>query len=102
MSPGRVCYKRLINSSSIRGVSMSRSDLIAMARHNLAHTKAGTIDQAPEIHSIPAKDYFDAERWQKEMDGVFRRMPLMLAMTCELREPGDYKAMDAAGVPVLI
>lgn len=81
---------------------MSRSDLIAMARHNLAHTKAGTIDQAPEIHSIPAKDYFDAERWQKEMDGVFRRMPLMLAMTCELREPGDYKAMDAAGVPVLI
>ena len=81
---------------------MSRSDLIAMARHNMGHTKAGTIDQAPTIHGIPAKDYFDAERWQKEMDGVFRRMPLMLAMTCELRQPGDYKAMDAAGVPVLI
>lgn len=81
---------------------MSRSDLIAMARHNIAHTKAGTIDQAPSIHEIPAQDYFDPKRWQKEMDGIFRRMPLMLAMTCELREPGDYKAMDAAGVPVII
>lgn len=81
---------------------MSRADLIAMARHNMAHTRAGTVDQAPGIHTVPASDYYDGERWQREMDQVFRRMPLMLAMSCELREPGDYKAMDAAGVPVLL
>ena len=36
------------------------------------------------------------------MDKVFRRMPLMLAMSAEIREPGDYKAMDAGTTPVLI
>jgi phenylpropionate dioxygenase-like ring-hydroxylating dioxygenase large terminal subunit len=29
-------------------------------------------------------------------------VPLPLALSCELREPNSYKAMDAVGVPVLI
>jgi len=33
---------------------------------------------------------------------VFRRMPLLLAPTAELPAPGDFKTMDAVGVPVLI
>ena len=81
---------------------MSRADLMTMARHVLGHTKASTMDLAPEIRSVPAEIYFDADRWDQEMAQVFRRMPLMLAMTCELPEAGDYKALDAAGVPVLI
>ena len=81
---------------------MSRSDLITMARHNMAHTRAGTIEQAPAIHTVPAANYVDEERFRLEVERVFRRMPLMLAMSCELREPGDYKAMDVAGVPVLL
>jgi phenylpropionate dioxygenase-like ring-hydroxylating dioxygenase large terminal subunit len=36
------------------------------------------------------------------MDLIFRRVPLMLALSCELPEPGNYKAMDAVGLPVLI
>ena len=73
-----------------------------MARHNMQHAEAGTIDQEPDVFRVPSTVYHDRERWRLEMDRVFRRVPLMLAMTAELREPGDYKAMYAAGMPVLI
>jgi nitrite reductase/ring-hydroxylating ferredoxin subunit len=81
---------------------MSRAQLINMARHNIGHAKAGTIEQAPDIVKVPVQNYFDPDRWQLEMDRIFRRMPLVLAMTDELRNPGDYKAMEAVGMPVLL
>jgi phenylpropionate dioxygenase-like ring-hydroxylating dioxygenase large terminal subunit len=81
---------------------MSKAQLIDMAKRNIAHTEAGTINQADSILEVPAQHYYDEERWQLEIDRLFKRVPLMLAITAELPEPGDYKAMDAVGVPVLI
>ncbi len=73
-----------------------------MARQSLAHAQAGTIDQTEAIHKEPAHHYFDEARWRLEMERIFKRVPLMLAMTAELPNPGDYKAMDAVSTPVLI
>lgn len=81
---------------------MSRSQLIEMARDSAHHAEADTISQADDVLRVPASKYTDPERWQLEMDGVFRRLPLLLAMTAEIPNPGDYKAMEAAGVPVII
>ncbi|MGI9285412.1 MAG: aromatic ring-hydroxylating oxygenase subunit alpha [Pseudomonadales bacterium] len=81
---------------------MSRSQLIQMAKDGLAHAEAGTIPQAEDILRVPARHYYDPDRWQLEMDRVFRRLPMMLATSVELPEPGDYKALEATGVPVLI
>jgi len=81
---------------------MSRERLIEMARNNMAHGEAGTIPQADAIFKVPVGNYFEEQRWRDEMDKIFKRMPLMLAMTAELRNPGDYKAMDAGGVPVIL
>ena len=73
-----------------------------MAKHNLGHVKAGTIEQAPELGRVAAANYYDEARWALEMRQIFKRLPLTLAMTAELPQPGDYKAMDAVGVPVII
>ena len=81
---------------------MSRTQLIEMARHNLAHAKAGTIEQEPDVMRVPVTNYFDPDRWRLEIDRVFKRMPLMLALTCEMSEPGDYRALEAVGMPVLL
>ncbi|MEM7078338.1 MAG: aromatic ring-hydroxylating dioxygenase subunit alpha [Pseudomonadota bacterium] len=81
---------------------MSRDKLIAMARYSHQHAQDGTIAQVDDILQVPARNYVDATRWEDEMRQVFRRLPLMLAITAEVREPGDYKAMEVAGVPVLI
>ncbi|OYU35514.1 SRPBCC family protein [Novosphingobium sp. PASSN1] len=54
------------------------------------------------VKRVPARSYTDPDQWKAEMELVFRRLPLMLAFTAELPKPGDYKAMDVIGLPVLI
>ncbi len=68
----------------------------------MAHANAGTIPQANNLFKVPVGNYFEVDRWQDEMSKVFKRMPLMLAMTAEVPVAGDYKAMDVGGVPILI
>jgi phenylpropionate dioxygenase-like ring-hydroxylating dioxygenase large terminal subunit len=81
---------------------MDRNQLIEMAKDNIAYAKAGTLRQVPEVFKVKADIYTDPARFEREKKLVFRRMPLMLAPTAELPNPGDYKAMDAIGVPVLL
>jgi phenylpropionate dioxygenase-like ring-hydroxylating dioxygenase large terminal subunit len=52
--------------------------------------------------TVPSSSYIDPDQWEAEMELIFKRVPLMLAFTAEMPNPGDYKAMDAAGMPVLI
>jgi len=52
--------------------------------------------------TVPASNYTDPAQWRAEMDLIFKRVPLMLALSCELPHPDDYKAMEAVGLPVLI
>ena len=51
---------------------------------------------------VPSSSYTDTDQFNAEMELVFKRVPLMLAFTAELPHPGDYKAMEAVGLPVLI
>ncbi len=81
---------------------MSRAQLVEMARQDLEHGRHGTQDQAQDIYKVPVAKYYDPERFNQELTKIFHRMPLMLATTAELREVGDYKAMEAAGRQVLI
>lgn len=81
---------------------MSRTQLVEMTRSLMAHAEAGTIAQAPEILRVPASEYTDPELFEREKRQIFRRLPLMLAPSCELKQPGAYKAMNVAGVPVLL
>ena len=64
------------------------SQLIAMAKEGLAHAEAGTIEQAEQVVRVPASHYYDPEHWQLEMERVFKRLPLMLATSVELPDPG--------------
>jgi nitrite reductase/ring-hydroxylating ferredoxin subunit len=81
---------------------MSRKQMIEMALRNIAHVEAGTVDQESDVFRVPATNYYDPERWRLEVDRIFKRLPLMLALGGELRGPGSYKALDAVGVPVLL
>jgi len=81
---------------------MSREKLVAMAERTIAHNKAGTVHLTESVTTIPASNYFDPERWQSEVDMIFKRVPLLLAMTAEIKEVNTYKAIDVVGMPVLI
>jgi nitrite reductase/ring-hydroxylating ferredoxin subunit len=79
-----------------------RAQLVDITREIIAHGKAGTIPQTESVFRVPAAHYSDERRWKLEIERVFKRVPLMLAMTAELPNVGDYKAMEAIGMPVLI
>jgi len=82
--------------------ALDRSELAAMAKAGLAHAKAHTIDKAASVLKLPASRYYDPTVFEAEVARIFRRVPLLLAVTAEMREPGDFKTLDAAGVPVLL
>lgn len=58
--------------------------------------------QGAKTLEVPTASYTDRDQWLAEMELVFKRVPLMLAFSAELPNPGDYKAMEAVGLPVLI
>ena len=82
--------------------AMSRETLVELTRRTVSHARAGTVPQAADIAQVPASNYYDPQRWELEMERVFRRTPLVLGFSAEFREPNSYKAMDVAGMPVLI
>ncbi len=81
---------------------MRRSEYIDLATRLLAHVDNGTTDSAEDVKHVQVKNYVDPVRWQREMDLIFKRLPLLLAFTCEMPNPGDFKSVDVVGVPVLI
>lgn len=81
---------------------MSRAKLIETARRSIAHAKAGTVDQVEDVYRVPATNYYEPERWRLEMEGIFKRLPLVLGFSTELRDPGSYRAMTVADTPVLL
>lgn len=81
---------------------MSREQLIEMTRSLAAYGDAGTMELADEVVRIPAASYTDEALFELEKRQIFRRLPLMVAPSCELPSPGDFKAMDICGVPLLL
>lgn len=81
---------------------MSRAVLIEQTRSLIAHARAGTMEQVDQVMRVPAREYTDPALFELEKRQIFRRLPLMVAPSCELKGPGAYKAMDIAGVPLLL
>ncbi|GMN02350.1 aromatic ring-hydroxylating dioxygenase subunit alpha [Erythrobacter sp. MTPC3] len=81
---------------------MSREELVAMTRNLIEHGAADTMEYADEVVRVPASSYTDPDLYEQERRNIFRRLPLMVAPSCELPEPGDYKAMDICGIPLLL
>jgi phenylpropionate dioxygenase-like ring-hydroxylating dioxygenase large terminal subunit len=81
---------------------MDHLDIGSVAETLLDYVEQDRTYQSDRITTVPSKAYTDPDQWAREIDLIFKRVPLMLALSCELPAPGDYKAMDAMGLPVLI
>ena len=79
-----------------------RDEYNKIAERVVGHVENNTTDQANSILSIPTSDYTCKERWGMEIKKIFKELPLMLALTIEIPNKGDYKSMEVVGIPVLI
>ncbi|RVQ66554.1 (2Fe-2S)-binding protein [Croceicoccus ponticola] len=73
-----------------------------VAETMLDYVETKSTFQGKGTMKVPSASYCDDAIYRKEIDLVFKKLPLMLAFTAEMKNPGDYKAMDAVGMPVLI
>ena len=81
---------------------MSREQLVRIARRGVEHANAGTQDQMPGTLEVPVGNYYEPERWQREMDRVFGRLPLVVGASSEFTESGAYRSLWIGDTPILI
>jgi phenylpropionate dioxygenase-like ring-hydroxylating dioxygenase large terminal subunit len=69
---------------------------VAAAGPNLA----GLHGESSMVHD--AAVYTDPDRFDREMQRLFRSWPVLFALSCELAEPGAYRAGTVGGVPLVV
>ena len=73
-----------------------------IARRLLDNVDAGSPDQMAAPMKVPASAYRDPQRWEQEIDRIFLKVPLCVALTCDLPNPGDFNTLEIAGRPVIV
>ncbi len=82
---------------------MSKDNGIQKAAETLyEYAVTSSTFQTDKITTVSSASYTDEAVWTQEVENIFKKLPLALATTAELKEKNAYKAMDAAGFPVLI
>jgi nitrite reductase/ring-hydroxylating ferredoxin subunit len=80
----------------------AREEALTMMRRLAEHVRRGTTDMADSTMEEPIDNYLDEDVFRAEVDLVFKRIPLPLALSCELAEKNSFKATEAVGVPVVL
>ena len=78
------------------------SDSVTLAKRALVHLRNKTTDQAPSTMEQSVDAYGGGERHAREVERIFRHLPLALALSIELPGPKTYRAMTVMDVPVLL
>jgi phenylpropionate dioxygenase-like ring-hydroxylating dioxygenase large terminal subunit len=81
---------------------MDQETQIRLVRRVLAHLETRTTDREEAETTLDVSAYLDEERFGREMQRIFRGLPLMIAHSSELASPGDFITHDALGVPLLV
>lgn len=81
---------------------MDREFELAVTDRLLTLVEARTSDLAPTTYEVPVEVYVDEQHARRERATLFRTTPVLAALSCELPEPGDFKAVTIVGVPLLL
>jgi len=77
----------------------TQRELVARVSTHLAN---GTTDSVPYNLRVTAAHYTDDGQAALEIEQLFRREPLLVALTPDLPSPGDYLTHEAAGTSLLL
>ena len=77
-------------------------DATQLAKRALSHFRNKTTDRAAGQMLVEVEAYTDPQRYQREVQRIFRESPIAVALSLELPEPGTYKAQTLMGRPLLI
>jgi phenylpropionate dioxygenase-like ring-hydroxylating dioxygenase large terminal subunit len=81
---------------------MRQPDQVAFLDRLLAMVRANTRDDAPGLSYASVDEYLDPRRYHQEVELLFRRYPVVVAFSGQLRKPGDFATHDETGQPILV
>lgn len=81
---------------------MEHATQVALTRRVLDFVDRNTTELADAVYFNPVSTYTSLEQAERERELLFKRHPLFFGLSCELPKPGDYRADDLSGVPVLV
>jgi phenylpropionate dioxygenase-like ring-hydroxylating dioxygenase large terminal subunit len=77
-------------------------EMRSLAKRAYHHFRNRTTDQAESPMQLSVDAYLDEGRFKREFDRIFTRLPLGLALSIELPEPGSYLARTFFDKPLLL
>ncbi|HET6593674.1 MAG TPA: SRPBCC family protein [Xanthomonadales bacterium] len=81
---------------------MKQETQVSEATRLLELKDQATTDLAESLMHQPVADYTDAAMAERERARLFRKLPLLIGLSCELPEPGTYLCDDFSGVPIIV
>jgi phenylpropionate dioxygenase-like ring-hydroxylating dioxygenase large terminal subunit len=81
---------------------MHREDTVALGRQLLGYLESGTTYVSDHSARNPVSSYLDETQWRAEHTSVFRGQPVVVALSAELRQPGDWVTFQLPDLPVVV
>jgi phenylpropionate dioxygenase-like ring-hydroxylating dioxygenase large terminal subunit len=78
------------------------SESMALVKRALKHLDNKGTDQAASTWTQPIESYIDPDQYNREVDRLFKHLPLALALSLELPTPKSYKAMTVMETPLIL
>ncbi len=76
--------------------------MLGLAKRALEHFINKTTDQAEGIMSNSIEAYVNPERYEKEIERIYKKLPLALCLSSEIPNANSHRAMNVIDTPVLI
>lgn len=82
--------------------ALERAEALSIMDRLFAHLANNSTDMAAQQLEIPISYYLDEDLWQQELQEIFYKIPLPVAMSVALPNPGDFKAMRVVGREIIL
>ena len=81
---------------------MDHATQVELTRRVVGFVEKRTTELAEAVFLNPTTTYTCSTQAAREQELLFRGGPLFFGLSCELPKPGDWRADDLSGVPVLV
>ncbi|MDO9127930.1 MAG: hypothetical protein Q7U42_13780, partial [Parvibaculum sp.] len=79
---------------------MKHEAQVEQLRKIFGYLDAGETAMGDAVYRHHVSDYTSPDQAGREREMLFRHEPLLIGLSCELPNPGDYVTDDFSGVPI--
>ncbi|MGH7960576.1 MAG: aromatic ring-hydroxylating oxygenase subunit alpha, partial [Candidatus Binatia bacterium] len=81
---------------------MNHQTQVELTRRIFHYIDTKSTAQVDSVHYNDVTTYTCPQRLAREKEILFREYPLLLGLSCQLRNPGDVLTNDDTGIPILV